>query len=458
MPPLAGIDKLRADYDAVDKEIDTVMAVSVTENRSVNAEEITKIKELDTRAVAIKEAIAVAERREDRQTERDKPPESRGVRSAPPGPAPAPAVHTEKRQYSILRAIRIEAGLEDRGGVEWECHQEMERRAKASNRVVHGILMPVGSDAETRQMMGRPAMERRDVTTTTVASTIYLRPEGFIDLLRANTVLQQLGATFLTGLKGIFAMTRQNSTNTFQWVAEGNSATPTNFGFDRVPFSPKFAVASQILTREALMQTSIDLDKQTEDDFAKIHALGVDAAVINGPGGAAPLGLLNNPAVPVYTVKADTGNGGVFTYADAVNMESTVAQANALRGKMAFLTNPRMRGSLKQQMVGTGGYPTFVFGKGTTAEVGEINGYDAYVSTLVPANLSKGSAVNTLSAIIYAMWADVIVAQYDTGGLDMVVDPYTLKRSGSVEMTTYLALDTNIRHPESVLACTDALP
>lgn len=380
--------------------------------------------------------------------------QSRGVQTAPPGDAPA--VKTKPtRPYSILRAIRIGAGEEEMDGLEGEVHQEMVKRSARVGRVYRGIAMPTGNDAETRRMMGRAPLERRDVTTTTVGSSIYVRPEGFIDLLRAQLVIQQLGATFLSDLKGAFALTRQNGTNTLQWVGEGASASPTNFSTDRVTFTPKFAVATQVITREAMMQSSVDLDNMTEDDFAQVIALGVDDAVINGAGGVQPIGLRNNPAIPVYSHAG--GNGGPFTYADAVNMETAVSNANAALGRLAYLSNPRMRGSLKQQFVGTAGYPLFIWGKGNSPEIGEINGYPAYATTQVPSNLTAGTSAGNCSAVFYGAWSQLIVAQWDTG-LDMVVDPFTQKRAGNIEITSYLSLDTNVRHPEAFIKNLDSTP
>lgn len=78
-----------------------------------------------------------------------------------------------------------------------------------------------------------------------------------------------------------------------------------------------------------------------------------------------------------------------------------------------------------------------------------LNGYDIISTTLMPSDITKGTGEN-LSAMLFGNFADVIVGQW--GGLDIIVDPYTLKKSAQVEITMNAWHDVFVRHDESFAA------
>ena len=83
----------------------------------------------------------------------------------------------------------------------------------------------------------------------------------------------------------------------------------------------------------------------------------------------------------------------------------------------------------------------------------ELNGYRAGFSTQVPSTLTKGSN-NDCHAIIFGNFNDLIVANW--AGVDIVVDPYTLAKKGSVQVVVNSFWDIALRHPESFAAMKDA--
>ena len=70
----------------------------------------------------------------------------------------------------------------------------------------------------------------------------------------------------------------------------------------------------------------------------------------------------------------------------------------------------------------------------------------------MPSDLKKGTGTN-LSAMLFGNFSDVIVGQW--GGLDIIVDPYTLKKSAQVEITMNAWHDVFVRHDESFAAIKD---
>ena len=176
-------------------------------------------------------------------------------------------------------------------------------------------------------------------------------------------------------------------------------------------------------------------------------ALELDRACINGSGAAnQPTGILNTAGIG--SVAGGT-NGLAPTYANIVDLESAVSNANAAIGNLGYLTNAKVRGQLKQTEIfaGTSGSPVW--------SGQEVNGYNGYVSNQVPSNLTKGSASGICSAIIYGNFADVLIGMW--GGLDLQVNPYALDTSGGVRVTAFQDCDVAVRHPESFAAMLDAL-
>jgi hypothetical protein len=127
-----------------------------------------------------------------------------------------------------------------------------------------------------------------------------------------------------------------------------------------------------------------------------------------------------------------------------------VSSANGMvnDGALGYLTNPQVRGKLKQ-----------VFANATYGEVplwdnGMLNGYRAVASNQVRADLTKGNQ-SLSSAIFFGDWSQLIVAQW--GGLDLVIDPYTLAKTNRLAITVNAYFDIAVKNAESFSAMLDAL-
>jgi hypothetical protein len=92
-------------------------------------------------------------------------------------------------------------------------------------------------------------------------------------------------------------------------------------------------------------------------------------------------------------------------------------------------------------------------GVANTIGEGQLNGYRAAISSLVPSELEKGTGYN-LHAIIFGNWADLLMGQF--GGLDIVVDPYTQATNTLLRIVVNSWWDIAIRHSASFAAIKDA--
>lgn len=382
----------------------------------------------------------------------------------------APNVRTgDRKPYSILRALRLEADRKPLDGLELEVSQEIQRRK--GGEAARSFWMPTGSNPEIRALMhhrkpdevrremamrgGSPI--RRDLTTSTAAGSIFNVPYDMtiIDLLRSKLVINRLGATMLTDMHGTFSMMRQSGKSTIYWLGEESGATASNPTYDNVPFTPKVAIDSVPISRQLLNQTSLDAEEEVKRDLSGSMAVEVDRVAINGAGSTQPLGLCQNSTIISNSTGLALGtNGGPMTYAAAIAMESQVANLNADFGSLAYLTHTSIRGELKQTPLIGSTFPTFVWGKGEEPGVGEVNTYRAFATTNVPSTLTKGSTSGTCKAVIFGNWSDLVLAEWE--GVDVLVNPYTLQTQGGVIISMQVSMDVEVRHPESFSLILDA--
>ena len=276
---------------------------------------------------------------------------------------------------------------------------------------------------------------------------------SFVELLRNALVLDRLGVTMLMDLNGNIAIPSQTGAATTYWITEGNAPTESQQTVGQVAYTPKTIGAFTDYTRRLLLQSSISVEAFVRADLAAQIAQGILAAAINGSGNSGePTGLLNTSGVGA--VAAGT-NGGAPTYEHLVDLETAVAVANADVGALAYLTNSKVRGKLRKTQVFTGTNGAPVWTKGRESGLGDVLGYDAYVTNAVPSNLTKGTATAVCSAGIFGNWADYIIAMW--GGLDITLDPYAMATSGGKRIIALQDLDMGARRTGSFAVCKDWL-
>ncbi len=371
------------------------------------------------------------------------------TRLAKPTPAAAPVELSAKDQkrYSYARAIL--GGLEGTpfavsgldNGLEREVEQELEKKLPQEYKRRGGVLLPTFTT--------RAGLD--SATTTKGKETVFAQVGEFIDLLRARMKVRALGARVLSGLTGPVSMIRQTAAASGSWVGENSAAdvADSNLLLDLVTLSIKTYQASTSFSRQLLVSAlsgSIDAESMVREDLALIHALAFDKAAIQGLGSSnQPKGLLSQTGIGAI---ASGTNGGAPTFGNIIDLETAVANANADVDNMGYLTTPVMRGKLKQTQTfstSANGLPVW--------DDGEVNGYNAEVSTQVPSALVKGTS-SDCHAIIFGDWAQLVLGEW--GVLELITDPYRLKKQGMIEITSFQMGDVAVRTPASFAAMQDA--
>lgn len=348
----------------------------------------------------------------------------------------------EKNDFSVTRAIRHLAGLGEEAALEREVSVAIEKklgRPAQSDGLFIPTRLAAGLDTKTN------AAGKYSVATDV---------RDLIELLRNQTKVARLGATILTGLSSDVSFPVQLTGSAGYWVSEnpGADVNASDATFGSRNLSPKIYQATTSFSRKLLAQSSIDIEGFVRKDLATAHALAIDAAALNGSGASnQPLGLLKTTGIGDVAIGT---NGGVPTYAFITDLITKVADANGDEQGSAFLTTPGVRGKLRKTGIldsATAGVA--VWESGSVPGEGSLAGYPAMVSKQVPANLVKGTS-SDCHAIVFGYWPSLIIGEW--GVIELVVDPYALKKQGQVEVTSLQMIDVICRQPAQFAAIQDA--
>ena len=266
----------------------------------------------------------------------------------------------------------------------------------------------------------------------------------YIEALRAAMLGTQLGVRYIDGLQGNVAFPK-GAGAVAAWLAEEAGASAQKPTYTKAVMSPKRLQVLQGVTYDLLHQSSLAVDDIIMSDLTDAHASALDAAIFAGSGSSGqPTGVL---AASGVNEVADSGdNGGNITYAKLVKMETEVAIDNALLGSLAYVSNAKVQGNLKT-IPQIAGYPVYLLNDG------KVNGYPFFMTNSVPSNLTKGSSSGVCSAAIFGAWREILVGGW--GGLQFIVDPFSAKEKGVLEISAMAYHDILVRRPEAFCKIVD---
>jgi HK97 family phage major capsid protein/HK97 family phage prohead protease len=328
----------------------------------------------------------------------------------------------ETKRFSLVRAIHALANPTDRRAqeaaqFEFECSRAA---SEQYGRAAQGIMLP----AEVLRNW------KRDLNSADEAAlfTDDFRGGDFIDVLRNASSVMQAGARMLGGLSGDVKIPKKATAAAAAWIAtEGGPASESEMTVGQVSMSPKTLGAFTDITRQLLIQSSLDVEALVRDDLATAIALAIDLAGLEGSGASGqPTGILNTSGVNTVTSFA----AAAPTFAEVVTLETAVAEDNALMGNLAYIMPASMYGALKTTEKATG-TAQFVVEPG-----GTINGYRGIVSNQC-----------TAGNLYFGNFSDLLIGMF--GGLDIVVDPYTNSTSGTIRVVALQSVDVAVRHAVS---------
>ena len=347
----------------------------------------------------------------------------------------SPKEKEEIRQFSISKFLR-EAQHDNLTGVEAEMAKEGEAEFKRSgiNPAANSVYIP--------------SFALRSYDDTNATESGYgdaFKEEKFFSYegkLRGEMLAARLGVNFIDNLTGNLNIVTGGADAA--WVAEDVAATKAKPAYAKMTLSPKRLQVLQGVTYDLIHQNSKSVDALIMADMVKAHAAALDAAIFAGSGSSGqPTGVLGRAG---NTVSIDS-TGGPITYAKLVEMEQMVGEDNGLLDEtLAYVSNAKVMGKLKT-IPQVAGYPWYLLNEG------KVNGYPFFMSNALPSNLTKSTGSN-LSAAIFGPFSQVICGTWG-GGLQFIIDPYTAKASGVLEVTAIAYHDVAVRHADAFAKIVD---
>jgi len=302
---------------------------------------------------------------------------------------------------------------------------------------------------------------KRTMAAGTGSTGGYIVPNQYIaeiiELLRAEAVVVRMGATILDGLVGSpIEIPKQTGGATAYWVGENAAITASDLTLGQINLTPKAVAAMVKLSNRLIKLSNPSAEAMVRRDIATSLALKVDYAALRGAGTVnEPLGIANTPSINTVTIG---GSGGTFSFDYAEQMISELENDNALRGKLGFIWNPKVKSKMKRLKVAQFSGDTageYIILPMQDSKLRDYLGWDFASTTQLPTNLAKGSST-TLSEVFFGNWQEFIIGQW--GGMEIMASSETSDafEKNQTWVRIIQEMDFGVRHPESFCLCSDA--
>ena len=374
--------------------------------------------------------------------------------------APVEMAQQERANYSLTAGIRamLTGDWSSReAGLVRELSKEVEKSgiSKTTERSFFVPFSALGGQRATYVTSG--------ATTGGNLVATDLMADEFIEFLRNNALMLQLGVRTMPGLVGNVAIPRRSGVaSTYYLSTQTTAITQSESTFDQVTMSPKNLAALSKYSRQTLLQATPGIEDLIRRDLTDGINLGIDLGILNGSGSSGqPTGILNTSGIGSVALGT---NGGAITVNALVDLEEQVLIDNGAvnRDAIGYVTNAKVLAELKKLRAGgstttDGAYlvndQLNAIGRGGTPA--SVNGYPLYVTNQVPSNLTKGTSSGVCSAVLMGDFSQAMVGFWGNG-LEITVgedaDDFSKALTSVRGIVSY---DVAVRHAESFAAILD---
>lgn len=331
-------------------------------------------------------------------------------------------------RYSPFRLLRglIEGRID---GLEKECSDQI---ASQLGRSPQGAYLP--------DEYVRAAQYHRTMLAGAAAAGGFTVGEEVLadkmETLQRNTChVEALGATRLRGLVANVTIPRQLTGATAYWVSETGSITQSSATFGQIAARPRRLGCSVPYSKEFLSQTSLGAEAFVIADCTESINTEIDRVCIRGNGGSEPLGITNLATADRST---SVTFGAAPSYAKYLEFMANVEGNNSLVASAGFLTSPASKYKAMQiaRISASGSLPIWA----SDSDVCGVRGR------------STNQVANNI--VVFGDFSQVLICEW--AGWDVIVDKYTGKKEGTVEITIQRLVDVIIRRAKSFAISTDS--
>lgn len=349
--------------------------------------------------------------KEENETEDDKPEADKEQRN---NQTINSTIMTKK--FSLIKAINDVTNNRSLDEVAKEVVRKgVEEMRKSGLAIAGSIQLPV-METENEEVRANGVLAQ---TATAGAENIATEKLDILEPLRANMVMSQAGATYLTGLVGNISIPAYTGSNV-AWAGETAAAANGAGDWSEIKLQPHRLTAYVDVSKEFLLQDSNDAEAMLRRDIIAAIGNKLESTILGSDAGTdeKPEGLFNGVTAMTTAVK----------FGDIVDAEAELDAAN-VSGAYTYILSPKAKAALRT-LSKDAGSGRFVL------EDGEIEGSKALVSSNV---VAKGMVVGDFSDYVIAQW----------GAIDLVVDNYTKATEGKVRLVVNAYFDAKPRRASS---------
>ena len=148
-------------------------------------------------------------------------------------------------------------------------------------------------------------------------------------------------------------------------------------------------------------------------DFTKVCALELDRVALRGLCvSGQPLGLNGIAGIGTYAICVI---GGDLPRQDMLRIAGVVEDQNAITGKLAFITHPKIKRVLKNERIAQFSGQTvgsYVNPSLSDEGLAGVLGYPVYTTTQIPVNLTKGSSTDC-AEVYFGNFEEMLIGSGD---------------------------------------------
>lgn len=270
--------------------------------------------------------------------------------------------------------------------------------------------------------------EKRDVVTVESEGEDVVVTEftNILEPLRSKNVLVSAGARYLTGLVGdvqVPSMTASNVT----WEGETAPAKDGAGTFDHVKLQPKRLTAYVDVSKQFLVQDSLDAEALIRQDIVNAVNSKLEATILGSAAGTTtqPEGIFHS----------DSALTEISDFAGVCDLEADVEDANVL-GECKYIMSNKAKAAFRNMAKSA---------KSTqlVMENGNIDGTPVL-------NTSHVEGKN----VAYGDFSNLAIGQW--GAIDLTVDPFSQATNGKVRLVINAFFDAKVLRPEAIKVATVA--
>lgn len=320
------------------------------------------------------------------------------------------------KKFSLIKAINDVVNNRALDDVAKEVVAKGVQEMRKSGLAVAGSIQLPVMETENEEMRANGVLAQ---TAGAGMENIATEKLDILEPLRANMVMSQAGATYLTGLVGNISIPAYTGSNV-AWAGEVAAAANGAGDWSEIKLQPHRLTAYVDVSKEFLLQDSNDAEAMLRRDIIAAIGNKLEATILGADAGTneKPAGLFDGVNAMTTAVK----------FGDIVDAEAELDAAN-VSGAYTYILSPKAKAALRT-LSKDAGSGRFVL------EDGEIEGSKALVSSNV---VAKGFVVGDFTDYVIAQW----------GAIDLVVDNYTKATEGKVRLVVNAYFDAKPRRATS---------